>query len=238
MAGHNKWSSIKRKKAKTDAQRGKLFSKISRELIITTKMGGEDASTNHRLRLALQKAKEANMPNDNIKRAIQKGTGNDDETSYEEYQLEAYAQHGVGLIIDTLTDNKNRTLTNLKVILNKNNASLAERGSVSYLFETKGIILFDPSENDDEIIDLAIDNKAEDVEKKEDATIEIITPKNSFESLKKIYDEKEFNYVTASLTTLPSTYIKVPENSIEDLITLIEKIEEDEDVQDVHSNFE
>ncbi|RAP31362.1 YebC/PmpR family DNA-binding transcriptional regulator [Candidatus Marinamargulisbacteria bacterium SCGC AG-343-D04] len=238
MSGHSKWSTIKHKKAKTDAQRGKIFSKISREIIMATKIGGEDTSMNPRLRLALQKAKEANMPNDNIKRAIQKGSGNDEGAQYEELQFEAYAEHGIGLIIDVLTDNKNRTLTNLKVILNKNKASLAEKGAVSYMFNTKGIILFEPTEHDEKIIDLAIENDAEDIEKKEDNSIEIIIPKNNLENLKQIYDALEYAYITASITKIPTNTIKISEKEAESIIKLIEKIEDDEDVQDVYSNFE
>ena len=157
MAGHNKWSQIKHKKAKTDAQKGKVFSKIAREIMVAAKMGGEDVSMNPRLRLALQKAKEANMPNDNVKRAIQKGVGSDDDNQLEELQFEAYGPHGIAILIDTLTDNRNRTITNLKVVLNKGGGNLADKGAVSYLFETKGLIYFEKTDQQDKIIDLAIE---------------------------------------------------------------------------------
>ena len=153
MAGHNKWSSIKHKKAKTDAQKGKVFSKVARELTLAVKLGGAAPEMNPRLRLALQKSKEANMPKDNIERVIQKGAGNDDGAQLEECQFEAYAQHGIGMLIDAVTDNKNRTVANIKLILNKNNASLAEKGAVSYMFETKRLLFLEKSDRSEEIID-------------------------------------------------------------------------------------
>ena len=142
MSGHSKWSTIKHKKAKTDAQRGKVFSKIAREIMMAAKLGGDDVQMNSRLRLALQKAKEANMPNDNVKRAINKGAGAGNDTELEEIQYEAYGPHGIAILIDTLTDNRNRTITSLKTILNKGGGRLAEKGAVNYIFQTKGLICF------------------------------------------------------------------------------------------------
>ena len=238
MSGHSKWSTIKHKKAKTDAQRGKIFSKIARELMMAAKIGGDDIDMNPRLRLVLGKAKEANMPNDNIKRAIQKGAGDDASANLEELQYEAYAAHGVGLLIDVLTDNKNRTLTNLKVILNKNNASLAEKGAVSYNFETKGLILLDTVDNEESVIDLAIENNAEDVQSKDDGSIEIITAISELETLKECLESNNIPFETATLTKLPKTSIEISETEGNSIIALIEKIEDDDDVQDVYANFE
>ena len=153
MAGHNKWSSIKHKKAKTDAQKGKIFSKLAREIMMATKLGGQDPDMNPRLRLALQNEKSANMPDDNINRAIQKGAGGGDDTNLTEIEYEAYAQHGVGIIIKTLTDNVNRTISNVRTIVNKSGGNMAEKGAVSYLFETKGLIIL---ENNPDIDKLSI----------------------------------------------------------------------------------
>lgn len=236
MAGHNKWSSIKHKKAKTDAQKGKVFSKISKEIIMATKLGGADAEMNPRLRLALQKAKEANMPNDNIKRAVEKGSGSADDSTLEELQFEAYGPAGVAILIDTLTDNRNRTVSNLKALLNKAGATMAQKGAVGYLFSTKGLILFAEYDNEDSVIDLAIENGAEDVQVTNEKVIEIIIPITELESLKKIYDEKSLSYETATLTKLPSNFVTLNESQTESFIKLYEKLEEDDDVQEVYSN--
>jgi YebC/PmpR family DNA-binding regulatory protein len=236
MSGHNKWSTIKHKKAKTDAQKGKIFSKISKEIIMATKLGGADAEMNPRLRVALQKAKEANMPNDNIKRALEKGSGSADDSNLEELQFEAYGPAGVAILIDTLTDNRNRTVSNLKAVLNKCGATMAQKGAVGYLFSKKGLILFADYENEDTIIDIAIENGAEDVQVTNEKMIEIITPISELEKLKKLYDEKTLMYETASLTKLPSTFVSLDEAQKESFVKLYEKLEDDDDVQEVYSN--
>jgi len=236
MAGHNKWSSIKHKKAKTDAQKGKVFSKISKEIIMATKLGGADAEMNPRLRLALQKAKEANMPNDNIKRAVEKGSGSADDSNLEELQFEAYGPAGVAILIDTLTDNRNRTVSNLKALLNKSGATMAQKGAVGYLFSLKGLILFAENENEDEIIDLAIENGAEDVQVTNEKMIEIVIPVSELELLRKVYDEKSLVYETATLTKLPSTFVILNDAQRESFAKLYEKLEDDDDVQEVYSN--
>ena len=238
MAGHNKWSSIKHKKAKTDAQKGKAFSKVSREITMATKLGGADVDMNPRLRLALQKAKEVNMPNDNIKRAIQKGEGSGDDSSLEEILFEAYAPNGVGLLINTLTDNRNRTVANVKTILSKSGASLATKGAVSYQFSQKGFLLFSDESDEETIIDIALDKGAEDVETKEDGSIEVITDPSELETVRKGFDEKNIHYETAQLTMIPSTVVELDEEKGNQVIALIDKLEDDEDVQEVHANVE
>lgn len=238
MAGHNKWSSIKHKKAKTDAQRGKVFSKISKEIIMATKLGGVDAEMNPRLRLALQKAKEANMPNDNIKRALDKGSGSGDDSNLEELQFEAYGPAGVAILIDTLTDNRNRTVSNLKAILNKAGATMAQKGAVGYLFATKGIILFTKFDDENEIIDLAIESGADDVQLINETMIEILTPLSLLDTIKQSFDEKGLAYETATLTKIPSTFVQLSDNDKNSFLKLYEKLEDDDDVQDVFSNAE
>ena len=237
MAGHNKWSQIKHKKAKTDAQRGKLFSKIAREIMMATKLGGADSEMNPRLRLALQKAKEANMPNDNVNRAIQKGAGGGPEVQLEELQFEAYGPNGIALLIDALTDNRNRTVSNLKAILNKGGANMAQKGSVSYLFETKGLIYFSSLENEDVIVDIAIDAGADDVVTKEDDGIEIITSIELLETIKQSFDEKNITYETATLIKLPKTVVNIDESQLGKVEKLLDNIHEDDDIQDVFTNL-
>lgn len=238
MSGHSKWSTIKHKKAKTDAQKGKAFSKVSKEIIMAVKLGGADPEMNPRLRLSLQKAKEANMPNENIKRAIIKGAGSGDDSNLEEIVFEAYASDGVGLIITSLTDNRNRTVANVKTILNKGGGSLATKGAVSYQFNHKGFIYFEPGFSEEEILDIALESGAEDVQSKEDGSIEVITEPGDLEQVRRAFDEKKLTYDTASLTMIPSTLVSLSEEKVGKLLTLIEKLEEDDDVQDIYSNFQ
>ena len=238
MSGHSKWSTIKHKKAKTDAQRGKLFSKIAKEIMVAAKLGGGDPEMNPRLRLILQKAKEANMPNDNVQRAITKGTGGGDDTNLSEITYEAYAQNGVAILIETLTDNVNRTVSNLRTVLNKNGGNMVEKGSVAYLFSTKGLFLFDESSNKELIMDLSIENNAEDVDIKDDNSIEITCELSHFEQLKNIYEKNNLIYTTATITKIPSNTIIVNEDIGNKIINLIENLENDDDVQEIHANFE
>jgi YebC/PmpR family DNA-binding regulatory protein len=237
MSGHNKWSTIKHKKAKTDAQRGKIFSKISREITQAVRMGGSDPEMNSRLRLAIQKAKEANMPNDNLSRAIQKGAGLSDDNDFEEIQFEAYGPNGVGILIDVLTDNRNRSVANIKVILNKSGASMAKKGAVSYQFSLKGLFVFEPGINEAKIMDLAIENGAADVVSKEDGSIEIVCEPRQFEPIKQAFDAESLKYATATVTKLPDALTEVDSETAEKIMKIIEKLEDDDDVQDVYSNF-
>lgn len=238
MAGHNKWSSIKHKKAKTDAQKGKQFSKVGREIMMAAKLGGADADLNPRLRLALQKAKQVNMPNENVKRAIQKGAGGDDDSQLEEITYEAFGPNGVALLIDTLTDNRNRTVSNIKAILGKGGANMATPGAVSYLFEKKGLLLFDQGIDTDKVIDIATESGADDVDLKDDGSVEVVTNVQDYESVKQAFDSSSIEYESAEITMIPSTSVRLSEEDAEKIITLLEKIEEDDDVQDVYANFD
>lgn len=238
MAGHNKWSSIKHKKAKTDAQKGKAFSKVAREIVMAVKLGGEDQDMNPRLRLALQKAKEVNMPNDNIKRAIQKGAGGDSDANLEENVYEAYAPNGVALIITTLTDNKNRTIANIKAIINKGGGNMATPGAVSYMFDTKGLILFEPGIDEDTAMEVALGADADNFETLEDGSIEVVTDPGQLETVRKAFDEANLEYSTATITMLPNISAPVNEEQAEKIMSLIEKLDDDDDVQDVYTNME
>ncbi|RAP37782.1 YebC/PmpR family DNA-binding transcriptional regulator [Candidatus Marinamargulisbacteria bacterium SCGC AAA071-K20] len=238
MSGHSKWSTIKHKKAKTDAQRGKQFSKVAKEIVMAAKLGGGDPDQNPRLRLALQKAKQVNMPNENVKRAVQKGAGGGDESALEEVTYEAFASHGVALLIEALTDNRHRTVANIKSILGKGGANMATPGAVSYLFEKKGLFLFEPEVDADKVIDQATELGAEDVDLKDDDSIEVLTGTTEFESVKDGFDSAELVYQSAEITMIPSTTIVLSEEDGEKIIALLEKIEEDDDVQDVYANFD
>ena len=238
MAGHNKWSSIKHKKAKTDAQRGKIFSKLAREIMMAAKLGGEDTSMNPRLRLAIQNAKSANMPNENVKRAIQKGVGGGDDTNLHEIQYEAYAPFGVAVLINTLTDNVNRTISNIRSIVSKSGGNIAEKGSVSYLFKRSGFFLFDKDTYSDTEIDIAIDHDAGEIDEKMDGSLEIICPLDNFELLKTVFDQQSCLYSIAEVTFVPSILVPVTEIESKKIISLIDLLEEDDDVQDLFVNFE
>lgn len=236
MSGHSKWSTIKHKKAKTDAQRGKIFTKIVREISTAARIGGGDIEANPRLRIAVQKAKDVNMPSDNIKRAIQKGTGNGAEDQFEEITFEAYASDGVAMLIETLTDNRNRTVPNIRSILSKVGGSLATKGAVAYQFHKKGILIFEPDSPEDQIIEIALNAGAEDVLNKEDGSIEVLTSPESFEAVRIACDEEKLVYASASLDMIPQTTVPIAGEKAEKLLRLIEKLEDDDDVQAVYSN--
>jgi YebC/PmpR family DNA-binding regulatory protein len=237
MSGHNKWSKIKHKKAKTDAQKGKMFSKIVKEIMIAVKLGGADVSANTRLTLAMQKAKQANMPNDNVSRAIQKGSdiGGD---NYEEIMFEAYGPFGVAMIIETLTDNRNRTVPIIKFILGKANGSLASKGAVSYLFDQKGLILFEPGVSEEEVMDVATNAGAEDVDLKEDGSIEVVSEAGDLNICQKAFEQAGLEYVSASLEMIPRNTVSLDEDQAEKILRLVDTLEEDDDVQNVYANFE
>ena len=238
MAGHNKWSQIKHKKAKTDAQKGKVFSKYAREITISVKIHGDDPSHNTRLRLAIQKAKASNMPAENIQRAIQKGSGNDDSSQLEEIIFEAYGSNGVALLIETVTDNRKRTVPNIKSVLNKYGGSLATVGAVNYLFDKKGLFIFEPG-SDEELIFSIIDQfEIEEIDINDDQSIEIICKPELFEQVKIGFDERYIEYLHADIEQIPSTKIKLDEAAAKSIFTLIEKLEEDDDVQKTHTNLE
>lgn len=237
MAGHNKWSSIKHKKAKTDAQKGKAFSKVSREIVMAVKCGGDKEDMNPRLRLALQKARDVNMPNDNIKRAIQKGSGNDDDTNLEENTYEAYGPNGVAILIQTLTDNKNRTIANIKTIINKGGGNMATPGAVSYMFESKGLILLPSSQDEDALMTIVLDTGADHIDRLEDGTIEILMPPSSFESTRHALEKDGVSYDTAVVTMIPTIEATVDQATYDAIQSLIDKLEDDEDVQEVFTNM-
>ena len=239
MSGHSKWSTIKRKKGALDAKRGKIFSKLARELTIAAKLGGGDPDLNPRLRLVLLKAKAANMPADNIKRAIEKGGGAGEGGDYQDLQYEVYGPAGVGILIEATSDNRNRTAGEVRFILTKNGGNLGTAGSVARLFERKGQIMI-PREaaDEDELMELALEAGAEDFRAEEDG-FEIITDPAQFEDVQKAIDAKEIRFDAAAVTFLPTLPAPVTDPKEVDAVNrLIEAIEEQDDVNEVYSNME
>lgn len=240
MSGHSKWASIKHKKASTDAKRGKVFTKIVKEISIAARLGGGDLSGNPRLRTAIENAKEVNMPSDNIKRAIMKGTGELPGVSYEEYIYEGYGPGGAAILIEVLTDNKNRTSPEIRHILTKNNGNMGEAGCVGWMFEKKGYILIEKTKIDeDTLMSIALDAGAEDMKNdpKED-NYEIITMPEHLGKVKTAIEAASIPVSLAEITMLPKNYAPVDEKQAEQMMRLIEALEDNEDVQNVYTNFD
>ena len=236
MAGHNKWSKVKHIKAKTDAVKGKAFSKAAREITIAAKQGGGDPDMNAALRLALQKAKDVNMPKDNIKRAIEKGVGGGDGDALEEITYEGYAPGGIAVLIRALTDNKNRTVPNVRAALTKAGGQLANPGSVSYLFDKKGVIVFDSDSNSEQIMNVAIESGADDVDVQDDGYVEVVTEPDQFEQVVTAFNTENITYMDATVQMVPQTRILLDLDKAKGFIKLIDKLEEDDDIQEVFHN--
>lgn len=240
MSGHSKWANIKHRKGAQDAKKGKVFTKCAREIIMAAKKGGADPEMNNNLRAAILKAKSYNMPNDNIKRAIKSATGGDDGKNYEEVTYEAYLQDGVAIIVDCVTDNKNRTFPEIKTIITKGGGSLAEIGAVSYLFSKKGVLLFDSEKyTEDQVMELALDYDPEDITRNEDNTIEVIIDPQRFHEIKQAFDDKNFEVLSAEISMIPLANIKIENyETSRKIMSVINKLDDHEDVQNVYSNHD
>jgi len=240
MSGHNKWSSIKHKKGKADAQRGRAFTKITRELITAAKIGGGDPEGNSRLRQAINAARAVNMPNDNITRAIKKGTGELEGVSYEELLYEGYGPSGVAVLVKVLTDNKNRTVADIRHIFSKNHGNLGETGCVNWLFSRKGSITI-PKKSiaEEKLIELAIELGAEDVVNDPEAhDFEVRADADRFEDLKRGLEEKGVKSNTAEVAMLPQSTIHLEGKAADQMLRLMNALEESDDVQNVWANFD
>lgn len=238
MSGHSKWAGIKHKKAIIDAKRGKVFTRIGRELTIAAKQGGNPES-NARLRKAIEDAKAANMPTDNIKKAIQRGTGELPGVTYEEFVYEGYGPGGVAVMIEVTTDNKNRTHSEIKKIFSSHGGNLGDTGCVGWMFQPKGYIAIEKSKvKEDELMNIAIEGGADDVKSDDESVYEIFTSPSDFEKIKKSLLDKKIPIETAENTMIPSTYIKLEGNEARKMIELMDELEENDDVKNVHSNFE
>jgi YebC/PmpR family DNA-binding regulatory protein len=238
MSGHSKWQTIKHKKGAADAKRGQMFTKLIKEISISARLGGGDPEANPRLRTVILKAKAGNMPRDNIDRAIKKGTGELEGVSYEEIFYEAYGPGGVALLIDILTDNKNRAAAEIRNLLNKGGGNLGTAGSVAYLFKRKGLINYDPSKyKEDDILAVAIDAGAEDVTSDADS-IEVTTNPEDFEAVLKAMEAKGFAHTMAEIVRVADTTVTLDNDKTQKALKLVEHLEDHEDVQNVATNLE
>ncbi len=238
MSGHSKWAGIKHKKALIDAKKGKAFSKLAKEITVSAKAGGGEPAINPRLRLAVTKAKEANMPNDNIDRAIKKGTGELPGVNYEQVNYEGYGPSGVAIMVEALTDNKNRTSSEVRNIFSAKNGNLAGAGSVSWLFIKKGFIVVDKSKiEEDKLLDIVLEAGAEDL-RSEDDTYEIFSRIKDFEAVKEALKNRNIEWDTAEVTMIPANYVKVSGSQANQVLSLVEALEEHDDVQSVYANFD
>lgn len=238
MSGHSKWSTIKRAKGKTDAARGRLFTKVIKEITTAARSGGGDPEANPRLRTAILTAKGANMPADNIKKAIQKGTGELPGVAYDEVQYEAYGPAGVAILVQTLTDNRNRTVSDLRHLLSKNGGNLGETGCVGWMFHKLGQIEVDASTaSEDTLMEVALEAGATDVTN-DGATMTVTTETADMEKVKAALESRKIAVTNAELAMVPQTTIKLDERAAEQMLRLMDALEDHEDVQKVYANFD
>ena len=238
MSGHSKWSTIKRKKAATDAKRGKLFTKMGRELTIAARAGGADPDINFRLRLIIDKARAVNMPKDNIERAIRRGAGLEKGEALEEITYEGYGPQGVAMLVQVLTDNRNRSVADVRRLFSRHGGSLGESGCVAWQFDTKGYITIDAAQSDpDAVFEVAVDSGAEDVTIGDDL-IEILTSQSDLHIVKEALSAGEIPIESAELSMIPKTTMTLDEKATLSNMNLIDALEELDDVQQVYSNLE
>lgn len=240
MSGHSKWATIKRKKAKIDAQRGKVFTRLAKEIIVAARQGGPDPEGNARLKTAVMRAKEANIPNDNIMRAIQKGAGETGGANYEELIYEGYGPGGVAVMLEILTDNRNRTAGEIRFIFSKNGGNLGETGCVAWMFNEKGIIVVEKADNEldeDEIMLNAIDAGAQDFNI-EDDLYEIVCDPADLQPVRESLEKAGVKIASAEVTLAPQTTVNLEGDKAEQMMRLMEALEEHDDVQNVYANFE
>lgn len=240
MSGHSKWSQIKHKKAHTDAKKGKAFTKIVKEISVAARFGGGDPEGNPRLRTAIEKAKEVNMPHDNIKRAIMKGTGELPGVTYEEIVYEGYGPAGVAMLIEVMTDNKNRTVPEIRHMMSKSGGSLGETGCVSWIFDKRGYILVNKAKaSEDSLMSAALDAGAEDMKNDpQEDNYEIITAPEALNEVKAAIEKAKIPIESAEVTMLPKNYVALDGKSAEQMLRLMDALEDHEDVQNVYANFD
>jgi len=236
MAGHSKWANIQHRKGRQDAKRGKIFTKLVKEITVAARLGGGDINFNPRLRTAVNAAKEESMPAENITRAIKRGTGELEGINYEEIRYEGYGVNGAAIIIDCLTDNKQRAVADVRLALSKNGGNLGTDGCVSYLFKHCGDIFFAPGVNSDELIEIAIDLGAEDIINNDDGSLEIITPPNEFLNIKEGLDSRNFKYELAELTMKAETDIDLKGIDGEKMQKILDDLDDLDDVQVIYTN--
>lgn len=238
MAGHSKWATTKRRKAAVDAKRGKIFTKIARELTVAARSGGGDPDMNPTLRLAMDRAKAANMPSDNIKKAVQKGTGEGSGATYENSIYEGYGPGGTAVLIEALTDNKNRTTSEIRYILTRNGSTMADAGSVAWMFEKKGYILVDKKiVDEDTLMSIALEAEAEDFKNEPgEENYEILMAAEHFETVKSALEIENIKISMAEVSMLPKSYIKLEGKEAQQMLKLYEALDDHDDIQNVYIN--
>ena len=237
MSGHNKWSTIKHKKGAADAKRGKVFTKLIKEISVAAKLGGGDPVGNPRLRTAIDKAKEENMPKDNIERAIKKGTGGMEGVTYEEITYEGYGPGGAAVLVEVMTDNRNRTVSDVRSIFTKCNGNMGETGCVSWMFDKKGLIIFPKGIDLEKLFETALEAGAEDVSDEEEQ-IEVVTDLSAFIDVREALEKAGFKYDSAEITMIPQTMVKLEGKQAESMLKLMDRLEDNDDVQNVYANFD
>ena len=238
MSGHSKWAGIKRKKAVTDSRRGQLFTRLLKEITVSTRIGGGDSAGNPRLRVAIQDARSSNVPNDNIDRAIKRGTGDLEGVSYEELTYEGYGPGGVAVLIETVTDNKTRTVAEIRPIFSRHGGSLGENGCVAWMFTKRGLIAIDrQAVEEDRLMEIAIELEIDDVEVADDA-YELFTSPETFASVREALEAREIPIAAQEIAMVPQSQIKLEEDRAARMIRLMEELEEQDDVQHVWANFD
>ncbi len=239
MSGHSKWATIKRKKAVTDQKRGSLFTKLVKEITIAAKMGGGDPSGNPRLRLAIDTARDNSMPMDNIQRAVKKGTGELEGVTWDEITYEGYGPAGIALIIETATDNRNRTVADIRHIMSRNNGSLGESGSVAWMFQRKGTVdILKSAASEDQLMEILLDAGLEDLGSDDENYLTVISDFKGLESVKKALDDAAIPYENAKIDLIPENYIELEAEDARKVIKLIDALESNDDVQVVYTNME
>lgn len=237
MSGHNKWSTIKHKKGAADAKRGKIFTKLIKEITVAAKMGGGDPDGNPRLRTAIDKAKAENMPKDNVERAIKKGVGGLEGVNYEETTYEGYGPGGTAVLVEVMTDNRNRTVSEVRSIFTKCNGNMGETGCVSWLFDKKGLLVFPKSTDFDKLFEASIEAGADDVTDEEEQ-YEVLTDPTAFHQVKTALETAGFKPESAEITMIPQTMVKLEGKNAENMLKLMDRMEDNDDVQNVYANFD
>ncbi len=238
MSGHSKWASIKHKKGVVDAKRGKVFSRLNKEITVAARLGGKDPDSNSRLRLAMATAKAENMPKENIERAIKKGAGELEGSNYEEVSYEGYGPGGVAVLVEVLTDNKNRAVADVRHLFERYGGNLGEAGCVAWMFSQKGLIVFQKDQIDEEkLFELALEAGADDI-KEGEKELEVITEPSSFEQVKTAIENAGLSYMLAEITMIPKTTVNLDDKHAQQMLTLMELLEDNEDVNHVYANFD
>ena len=236
MAGHSKWANIQFRKGAQDKKRGKIFTKLIREITVAARMGGGDPATNPRLRLAIDKAYGQNMPKDNVERAIKRGTGEGGTDNYEEVRYEGYGPNGTAIMVDCMTDNRNRTVAEVRHAFSKHGGNLGADGSVGYLFDRKGVLSFSPDVDDEPVLEVALEAGAEDIAEYNDGSFDVLTAPEDYEAVKEALEAAGHMADQSDVTMRPATTVELDDSDTESALKLLDALEDLDDVQNVYSN--